>query len=161
MFVAAHVALSQTWNLTNLGSNEWQCVASSADGSILIAGQWLGDVGRLDKCRGDVDDGYDEWVLVFCGGFPRMERNYWRRRRVGPALNSAAFPVHEFGTKLDFEQSAGIVWGSLAISADGKTIAAAGIPASFGDSYVFCSTNSGITWTSNGVGFACRRRHVR
>ena len=42
LLFAAQMAISQTWNPTGSGSNEWLCVASSANGSTLIAGQWLG-----------------------------------------------------------------------------------------------------------------------
>lgn len=57
LFIAAQVALSQTWVATNSGTNDWICVASSANGGKLIAGQNLGIRGVLsgwDKTAGGV-----------------------------------------------------------------------------------------------------------
>jgi photosystem II stability/assembly factor-like uncharacterized protein len=99
---AAHIAIAQTWSLTGTHNDNWQCIASSADGKKLIAGT--------------------------SSGFLYVSRDSGRTWKQTSAPNKGW-------------------WNSVASSADGKTLAA--IAADFNPGVIFCSTNSGATWTSN------------
>jgi hypothetical protein len=44
LLMMAQLANAQSWTPANMSTNDWRCIASSADGSRLIAGTWSGFV---------------------------------------------------------------------------------------------------------------------
>jgi hypothetical protein len=156
VLIVTHTALSQTWNLTE--TNDWECIASSANGSTLITGQWPGDVAVSTNAG-------VTWTTV-------MTNQFWNSVAAsadGMKLLAASANVdsaHTTGVFLSTNAGAGWVsnslpsfyWGSVAISADGNTIAAVAPIASGSDPAtvcaIFCSTNSGNNWVSNNLNLA-------
>ncbi len=149
LFAMAHVALSQNWVLTNSGTNDWWCIASSADGNTLIAGQWGGDVAVSTNAGAtwttNITGGYWSSVAASADGTKLL---------AAEAQASGVYLSTNSGVSWVSNSLPDLWWGSVAMSADGKTIAAAGIQDS-GTGSIFCSTNSGATWTSNSLSFAC------
>jgi hypothetical protein len=154
----AHAAISQTWQLTGLGTNDWLCIASSANGKTLIAGQWVGLLGVST-------DGGVTWTTNV------MTNGYWNSvasSADGTKLLAASANVdstHVCGVFLSTNSGASWVsndlpayyWGCVAMSADGTTMAAIAPMISGSDlssvCAVFCSTNSGLNWVSNDIDF--------
>jgi len=153
LFVTAHIALSQNWVLTNSGTNDWECIASAADGNTLIAGQWSGDVAVSTNAG-------ETWTPTV------LTNEYWNSVAAsadGTKLLAAAGPGAVFlstnsGLSWVSTSLPAYYWGSVAISADGRTMAAVA-PLVSGFDYspvpaVFCSTNSGNNWVSNNLNLA-------
>jgi hypothetical protein len=150
----AQIAISQTWQLTGSGTNNWVSIASSANGHTVIAGQWPGAVGVSTNAG-------VTWTNVMTNG-------YWNSvasSADGTKLLASAFYVdsaHIGGVFLSTNSGASwtsnsfpvLDWASVAMSADGNTMAAVAPFYSDGatpNGAVFCSTNSGVSWVSNNM----------
>lgn len=152
--VLAQIANSQSWQLTGSGTNDWLSIASSANGQILIADQWPGDVAVSTN-------GGLTWTNVLTNG-------YWNSvasSADGTKLLAATGSVdssHISGIFLSTNSGASWIsnnlpifyWGPVAMSADGSTMVAGAPfgPGGFPPSgAIFCSTNSGASWYSNNM----------
>lgn len=150
LLMAAQVALAQTWTRTSAPTNWWQCIASSADGSKLVAGQWTGGI-YVSTNSGTT------WT-------PTTATNeYWTSvassadgcKLLAAAANESdpggVFTSTNSGATWVSNSLPSMYWGSAASSADGNTLAVA---APFGGTIgargaIFTSTNGGMNWTSN------------
>ena len=102
-----------TWQLTSPPGNDWRCVASSADGSVLLA-------GALDS---------------FSDTFFLQQGSVWVSTNSGNTWMPAGLPADS--------------WWSVAASANGRKLVAGGsIDDSFPNGILCTSTNSGVTWTT-------------
>ena len=152
---AAPIGLfAQTWNLTNSGTNNWESIASSADGSTLIAGQWTGDVAVSTNAGAT-------WTTV-------LTNQYWNSVAASAdgtkflvasaSADSGVFLSTNSGASWISNSLPAFYWGSVAMSADGNILAAVA-PITSGSDFaavcaVFCSTNSGNNWVSNNLNLA-------
>jgi hypothetical protein len=154
----AQIALAQTWRLTGPGSNDWLCVASSANGQTVIAGRYPGflyvstNAGSTWTTNVTLN-GYWASVASSADGTKLMAAAEYE----GSPMFSGVFLSTNAGVNWTSNNLPALYWGSVAMSADGKILAAAqpyNSQLNIGGS-IFCSTNSGITWTSNSLTFAC------
>lgn len=149
LMATALVAPAQTWTKTGAPSNSWTCIASSANGSKLAAGQWPGAI-YVSTNSGTT------WT-------PTSATNqYWNSvassadgsRLVALADNfsgpGGVFTSTNSGATWVTNNLPSMYWSSVASSADGNIIVAAalglGAPGA-----VFSSTNGGMNWISNGL----------
>jgi hypothetical protein len=159
-FVAAQIAVSQNWTLTSAGTNDWLCVASSANGNTLIAGQYLGGIevstnaGATWATNEMLTNAYWTSVASSADGTKLLAAAAYEG---GDTVNGLFLSTNSGATWVSNSLPV-MYWGSVAMSADGKIMAAAAPLNSglelFGGS-VFCSTNSGSAWSSNGLENAC------
>jgi photosystem II stability/assembly factor-like uncharacterized protein len=152
MLMTSLIASAQNWTTTGAPTNAWQCIASSADGSRLIAGAWGGSVYLSTNSGGN-------WMPTLTNS------EYWSsvassadgcKLVAAAAYTSASTPGGFFtstnsGVSWISNSLPLMYWGSVASSADGNTLVAV---APFGEvigtsGAIFSSTNSGTTWTSN------------
>ena len=143
--LTANFALAQTWTQTSAPINSWDAIASSADGTKLVAGIDNGGIYT------STDSG-STWTLTSA-----VTTNMWTsvassadgtilaatdlETGIYVSTNSGATWVHPINT-------ASYYWNSVASSADGKKIVAAGERPNY--TFIICSsTNFGLTWTSN------------
>ena len=145
---------AQTWIQTMAPSNNWICIASSADGSKLAAGTWPGLIYT------STNSGIT-WTPT------AAPNEYWSSiasSADGTKLVAAAAGFSGGGsgvvctsTNSGFTWNSNCVpneyWGSVASSADGcKLVVVAPLDANImGPGAIFTSTNSGNDWTSNDV----------
>ena len=156
LIVTAQVGLfAQTWNLTGAGTNDWECIASSADGNTLIAGQWPGAVAVSTNAGATwmtaMTSGYWNSVASSADGTKLLAA----AANVGSSPPAGVFLSTNSGASWISNSLPPFYWGSVAMSADGKTMAAvAPINSGFDEATicaVFCSTNSGKNWVSNSL----------
>ena len=147
LIMVAQALTAETWLKTRAMTNNWQCIASSADGKKLVAGTLSGFIyvsrdSGLTWAQTSAPNQYwnavassaDGTKLLADGGFGGV----FTSTNSGVTWVSNGLPAtNEW-------------WGSVAASADGKTLAATVLGESdFQNAAVFLSTNSGVTWTSN------------
>jgi hypothetical protein len=152
LFPLAHMAFAQNWTPVNVPTNGWQCIASSADGSRLIAGTSGGFV-YLSTNSGT------SWTPTL------VTNEYWSSvassadggKLVAVAANNSGgysggvFTSTNAGTSWASNSLPSMYWASVASSADGNTLA---VVAPFSQNpglggAIFSSTNAGTSWTSN------------
>jgi hypothetical protein len=158
MFAGVQFLSAQTWTQTTASSNDWQCLASSADGTRLVAGANPGPL-YLSTNSGAT------WIPTL------VSNEYWfsvassadgtKWVAVAPG-NPGGYPG---GIYLSTDggctwvsnslSSLNMYWGSAALSADGNTLVVVAPYASNGYSSgaIFASTDSGTTWVSNSLDF--------
>ncbi len=129
-------------------TNNWQCIASSADGKKLIAGTLSGfiyvsqDSGATWHQTSAPNDSWWSSVASSADGTKLLAINAFAG--VFISTNSGvAWAPQNLPTNNMF-------WGASAISADGKVLAATVLnQTNFQIAALFLSTNSGTTWASN------------
>jgi hypothetical protein len=158
MMAASVLVSAQTWTKTGSPTNSWTCIASSANGSNLIAGTSGGPL-YLSTNSGTT------WAITI------VTNEYWT------SVASSADGTHLFAAA-SYDSSSGpaglyistnsgatwmtnnlpdVYWGSVASSADGLTLVAVapsgagGVPGAGG---IFSTTNGGISWVTNNINFA-------
>lgn len=155
LYAGTQFLAAQTWTKTFAPNNDWQCIASSADGSRLVAGQYPGPI-YISTNSGTT------WAPTI------VSNEYWysvASSADGTKLAAVA-PNNSGGYAggIYISTNAGcawvsnrlsglnMYWGSVASSADGNTlVVAAPYAESISPGAVFSSTNSGTTWVSNNV----------
>jgi len=150
LLVVNQVVLAQEWTPTSAPSNWWRCIASSADGSKLVAGQWPGGIyvstnSGATWATTTATNEYWSCVASSADGFKLLAG---AANDIGPG---GLFTSTNSGATWASNSLPSMYWGSVASSADGNTLAAA---APSGESLqtpgaIFCSTNGGINWMSN------------
>jgi hypothetical protein len=150
LMAAASIVSAQNWMPTGAPTNSWTCIASSANGSNLIAGVNGGPL-YLSTNSGAT------WTITI------TTNESWG------SVASSADGTHLFAASsfdpggLYISTNSGgtwqpvnlpdLYWGSVASSADGRTlVAVAPIGAGgAGTGGVFSTTNGGISWATNNV----------
>ena len=154
-YLATNFSSAQTWIQTSAPTNSWRSVASSADGTRLVAvadstagipagpgaiylstnsGVTWNQSGAPGNYWGSVASSADGTKLVALAGGPYT------------STNSGATWTSDGLTN-------GLVWWSAVSSADGTVLAALAAPFSVypTSGAVFISTNSGMSWVSNSI----------
>lgn len=145
LFILAQTLTAQIWTQTGAASNNWNCIASSANGSRLIAGAWPGLVYLSTNSGATWAPAItttDSWSSVSSSADgTKLMATSWANG-IFISTNSGATWI-----STNWPDS---YWGSGASSADGKTLAATALNSGnlFSPGGVYCSTNSGATWTS-------------
>lgn len=151
VLLAAQTLTAQTWTQTGAASNYWYCIASSADGSRLIAGAFPGLV-YLSTNSGTtwmptMTSTTDSWCSVASSADGTKLMAISGDNGIFISTNSGA-------TWISTNWSDSYWWGSGASSADGKTLAATVLSTTnFNFGFIYCSTNSGVTWNSNKISY--------
>lgn len=154
----AQIAISQTWQLTGSGTNDWQCIASSANGQTVIAGQWPGSLAVSTNAgtrwtTNVTMNGYWGSLASSADGTKLLAAS----ENIDNAHTNGVFLSTNSGVSWVSNSLPAYYWGSVAMSADGHTMAAVA-PIVSGSDFssvcaVFCSTNSGLNWVSNNINF--------
>jgi photosystem II stability/assembly factor-like uncharacterized protein len=135
-----------TWTLRN-GTRYFQCVASSADGTKLVAGglsSWQlytsSDSGATWTQR-TAPGISDQWMSVASSADGT--------KLVAAANGSGIYTSTDSGVTWTQQNIVSGQWRSVASSADGTKLVAGncGVP-----SFISSSTNSGVTWTPQNIG---------
>src|ERR1039458_6106727 len=148
LFTVADPAFSQTWTPTSSPSNNWNTVASSADGSKLIAGgiTWIYCISTNSGTT---------WIT---NTQPQKDSTYGGWSCIASSADGTKFAA-VLGDVIWVSTNSGATWlsnnvpgvgffffGSVALSADGNKLVAV-----VGDGYstgpIYTSTNSGVTLT--------------
>jgi hypothetical protein len=146
LFTVADPAFSQTWTPTSSPSNNWNTVASSVDGSKLIAGS-LGWIYCISTNSGTT------WITntqpqkgSTAGSWSCIASSADGTKYVGILGNVIWVSTNSGTTWLSNNVPGVSFFGSVALSADGnKLVAVVGDYSSPGPIYI--STNSGVTLT--------------
>jgi hypothetical protein len=158
LFVATQFLDAQTWIQTSAPSNTWSCLAASADGSVLVAGQSPGSVyvstnSGAAWTPGIVANQYWASVAASADG----TRLVAAAEYVSADYPGGIFVSTNSGSTWTTNSlsAADMYWSSVASSADGQTLAAVApymdLPLGSDPGAVFSSTNAGTTWVSNSI----------
>lgn len=151
LLMAAQMAGAQSWTPANVPTNGWRCIASSADGSRLIAGSEGGFLYISTNFGASwaptiITNQYLSSVASSADGC----------KLVAAAANTGSYSGGVFtstnaGATWTSNSLPSMYWSSVASSADGNTLLlAATYDASFSSAGgIFVSTNAGASWTSN------------
>jgi photosystem II stability/assembly factor-like uncharacterized protein len=140
--LAANFALAQTWTQTSAPSNGWASVASSADGSQLVAAAYPGPI-YISTNSGSA------WTLT------SAPNEYWLSvassadgTKLVAVSDGPIYVSTNSGTSWTLTSAPNEYWGSVASSADGnKLVAVAPLGmGGNGPAVIYTSTNSGTTW---------------
>ena len=144
--LTANFALGQTWTQTSAPNSSWSAVASSADGTKLLAAAFGKSPSRIYTSK-------DSGVSWTTNSSPNAVWGAIASSADGNTLvASVAFYLRT--NVIYVSTNAGATWtsntnvpslGFFACSADGRKWIASG------DGGIYTSTNSGATWTSNNV----------
>ena len=152
VFAVANFAFAQTWTRTSAPANDWISVASSADGSRLVASGSqsiyistnFGTTWVSNNAPGLLA-GWQWWRICSSADGSQLEATVTL-----PGTGLIFISTNSGGTwtyASDYFAKSGAQLWSLASSADGSTLAAG--PSAGG--YVYVSTNHGSTWTKTGA----------
>lgn len=150
LLMATSSALAQTWTQTSAPSNDWHCVASSADGTILIAGE--DSYWDAQPSPGQIYLSADSGTTWTPADIPS---NYWQTV-ASSADGTKLFAVPQTVADTIFiSTNSGMTWisnyvsnvwfSSIVSSSDGKKLAGIDFDPS-NNSWIYVSTNSGFTW---------------
>lgn len=153
--IVMDISIAQTWTPTGAATNSWQCIASSADGSRLIAGQYAGSIeistnGGATWTTNAMTNGFWTSVASSADGTKMLAAAAYEDN----SHINGVFTTTNFGASWLTNGLPTMYWGSVALSGDGNTMAAVA-PANqdfISVGAVFCSTNSGNNWVSNHIG---------
>ena len=131
---------------------EWRCVASDADGSNLIAGQYTGTTGAKIRLYTSADSGVTWTERKPAGDFNKL----WEcvaSDADGSFLIAGVYGGRVYAstnsgltwTELQPNGNANVGWDTVACDSDGSVIILDG------DSYVYTSLDGGGSWTAHGV----------
>ena len=151
LLIEAQTTLAEQWTQTSAPTNYWQCIASSADGSKLVAGQWSGGVYVSTNSGGTwtptiLTNDYFSSVASSADGCKLVAATAY-----GPG-SGGIYTSTNSGLTWFTNNVPSMDWNSAASSADGNTLVVTTLfgNGGFGSSgAVFCSTNGGINWASN------------
>lgn len=139
--LTANFALAQTWTQTSAPTNSWSCVASSADGTKLVA---VGSRSIFTSTNSGAT-----WIS---NNVPSKIWNHVASSADGSKLAATSTALGQPTGALYISTNSGATWisnsvpnaawNSIAFSADGNRLVAAG------SGKIFISTNSGTTWAS-------------
>src|ERR1039458_5774895 len=147
--MAAKLSSAQTWTQTSAPSTNWQCIASSADGTKLVALTssliyFSTNSGATWQPATNVSGlSHAEWASVAGSA----DGNTWVAAAYGVPVTSSAGGIYvSTNSGLGWVHTS-TMWGPLGVacSADGTKMVAT--TSEMGDSL---STNSGTSWTSKG-----------
>jgi len=137
-------AHAQTWGLSGVYNSTWGCIASSADGSRLVA---------LNVATGWIYTSTNSGLTWATNGIPGVEWQSVASSADGSKLIAVAGDSFDPGS-IYTSTNAGLnwtsnnvgmgLWTSVAMSADGTKLMAAACT-----NWVYRSYDSGTTWTSN------------
>jgi hypothetical protein len=144
--LTANFAFAQTWTQTSAPSDDWVTVASSADGSKLIAGS-LGLIYGISTNSGST------WIT---NNQPQMGSIYGSWSCIASSADGTTY-VGTIANVIWVSTDSGIAWlsnnvpsasffGGTALSADGSKIVAGAGAYGYSQSGIYISTNSGVTW---------------
>ena len=145
----ANFAFGQTWTqLTNAPNKNWSCIASSADGGKLIA---LG----LGYCYTSTNSGA-AWISNSEPQSVNPAVGYWYN--VASSADGTKLLATTVSSVISVSTNAGmtwlsnnvpsvIVWGPVAMSADGSTLVAAAGGNGHPPGFIYISTDWGMNWT--------------
>jgi photosystem II stability/assembly factor-like uncharacterized protein len=142
LFTAINSAVAQSWTPTSAPSKNWVAVASSIDGSKLIAGS-LGWIYCLSTNSGMT------WITntqpqkgSAYGSWSSIASSADGTKLVGILANVIWVSTNSGNNWLSNNVSGGSFFASVAMSADGSTLATVDEEAGS----IYTSTNSGLTW---------------
>ena len=146
LFTTVDSTFAQTWTQSLAPTNiYWSSIASSADGSKLVAVAGSGNVIYTSPDSGST------WVQVTnppIGSWQSVASSASGSKLAIAGFNSPICVSTNFGASWGATDSLRQGWFAIASSADGtKLVAAALIDSNGNPSLVFTSTNSGNTWT--------------
>jgi hypothetical protein len=154
LFAGTQFLAAQTWTKTFAPSNDWHCIASSADGSRLVAGQDPGPL-YLSTNSGTTwtptTVSNESWFSV------ASSADGTKLVAAAPNPGGIFISTNAGCTWVSNSLSgANMYWNSVASSADGNTlvVAASYTSVGFSPGAVFSSTNAGCTWVSNNINYA-------
>lgn len=145
IFTVISSGSAQTWVPTGAESNVWQCVASSADGSVLAAGCSQGvfistnSGGNWFQANLPAGDIY--WGVALSADGSRVAATY---ENGGGMFYSTDFGVTWATNNTVFPLQFGGYAHPIASSADGTKLA-------ISCKMIYTSTDGGATWTSNNI----------
>jgi photosystem II stability/assembly factor-like uncharacterized protein len=147
-------ALAQVWTETGDHNVPWASVASSADGTKLLAICHGDGTGGLGSIYASTDSGVtwaqtsapsNQWTCV-CSSADGTTIVAAPRPYTIPAL---IYVSKDSGITWTSNNTTSAEWYSVASSADGTKLVAVGTADTGDEGVVYTSTNSGITWVSN------------
>ena len=148
VLLAGHPACGQTWNNANAPQTNWQAVASSADGSKLVAVVYTDGSGGGGPIYVSSDGGTN-WTPTIA---PLADWDAVASSADGTKLIAGAGfnnpgPVYtstNSGTTWVSNNLPVAFWGAVSSSADGTKLVAA-----IENGAIYYSTNSGVNWTAS------------
>ena len=148
LWIVSNSALAQTWTQTQAPTNQWTCMASSADGSKLVAltpaeGAWTSTNWGNDWVSNALPS--ENWASVASSADGTRLAAAMAYPSVGPIYLST-----DSGATWNPANVTNAYWASIASSADGQRLVADTSNGS-GLGAVWTSTNAGLDWTSNSV----------
>jgi hypothetical protein len=158
-------APAQTWTLTGAATNSWRAVASSADGTKLVAVTDVTQTNPVPTGTGAIYVSTDSGITWTQTSAPGNNWSSVASSADGTKLLALASPASfasgtgpytstDSGATWTLHGSTnglnGLAWGSAASSADGTILAALAAPF-LGSASLFTSTNSGSSWVSNSI----------
>src|ERR1017187_206159 len=147
-FITVAATFAQTWTQTSLPGEYWQTVASSADGSKLIAGSSLGSgiYGISTNSGTTWITNTEPQIGSYNGSWHCIASSADGTRYAGVNGNAIWVSTNSGLTWLSNSVPGASFFGFVALSADGsKMVAGAGAYGS-SPSGIYTSTNSGVTW---------------
>jgi hypothetical protein len=149
-----------TWNPVNLPNNTWSCVASSADGTRLVAGATLtpgGVEGLLFSGDGSIYRSSDSGVNWGIASAPSGQWRSLASSADGTKLfaadggtNAAVYRSLDSGATWERTSSPPWGWTSIACSVDGTrllAVASTDLTGTLGTGRIYVSTDSGNSWS--------------
>jgi hypothetical protein len=157
MYLLVGVASGQTWTTTSAPTNNWSAVASSADGSKLVAVS----ANQGTAYTGSIYTSTNSGVTWISNNVPALNWNCvassvdGTRLIAGSTWGSTNVLYSSTNSGQTWQQRIGAPdaeWSSLACSADGNKLAAAGESrTNYQSGHIYISTNSGATWAESGA----------
>lgn len=145
LIMAVNLVFAQTWAPTSAPSNYWQCVASSADGTLLVAGANPGGIyistnsGTTWQSSGAPSQRWFALASSFDG-----------KKLIAGVSGGFIYTSTNSGITWTHNTNApNADWRGIASSADGERLAAAAW-----NGRIYTSTNSGATWITNAAPIA-------
>jgi len=152
-FVSAIFSFAQTWiQQTNSPTEEWTCIASSADGSKLVAASFNGTIYTspdsgvtwIEATNVPTSD----WIAVVSSA----QGDKLAALNIGGSINSDNAIIYvstDSGMTWTNIYTPSVTLNCMGSSADGKTLIAGDWNDFGGPSSIYCSTNFGTTWVTN------------
>jgi hypothetical protein len=156
--VGAVLGLIPGFTLTSAPKTNWGCIASSADGTKLVAMAPGGGANFLGSVYSSDNSGLT-WTKRSAPnglGWQSVASSADGRKLVAAAAGVAIYTSSNSGFTWIQTSAPATNWTSVASSADGTKLVAVSEGNYYDGSYpglIYTSTNSGFTWTSNNVPF--------
>ncbi|MGD0349893.1 MAG: hypothetical protein ABSB84_06205 [Verrucomicrobiota bacterium] len=135
---------AQTWTQTSAPNNNWLSVASSADGSKLVAtvgGGFIYTSADSGISWTPTSAPSNTWISAACSADGNI--------LVAALFEGGIYTSTNFGTNWSETSAPSNTWISVASSANGVALIAAALQDLSGNpGLIYASTNSGITWTA-------------